>query len=179
MKPLLSLIVAMGENAVIGREGQLPWRQKSDLAHFRRMTLGKPVVMGRKTYESIGRPLPGRKNIVLTSDPAWRPEAAASDANAPLSVVHSLEAALAKAEADAVATGQKEVMIIGGKSLYEATLPLADRIYLTIVHAEPEGDTLMPEIDSARFRDVQAQRHEAGAGDDHAFTLKLLERVAE
>ena len=128
-QPKLSLIVAVSDNDVIGKDNQLPWHLSADLRYFKQRTMGKPIVMGRKTWESIGRPLPGRDNIVISRDADYRAEGA--------TVVHSLDAALAHA-ADA-----DEIMIIGGASVYEAALPLVDRIYMTRVHVTVDGgDTI-------------------------------------
>lgn len=166
----LSLVAAAAENNVIGRSGGLPWRLPSDLALFRRLTLGRPLIMGRRTFEAIGRPLAGRDNIVLSRSPAALP---AGCSRAP-----SLEAALALAVALAVARGVGEVMIIGGAGLYRATLPLAHRIYLTRVHATLEGDTWLPPIDAADWRETERQPIARSPGDEYEATLIVLERVS-
>ena len=132
-KPLLSLICAMDKNRLIGNNNQLPWHLPADLAFFKKNTLGKPIIMGRKTFDSIGRALPGRQNIVITSNAAW--SAAGCD------VAGSIEQALALAE------GSDEVMLIGGASLYKQTLEQADILYLTLIDQEFSGDTWFPEID--------------------------------
>ena len=157
------LVAAIGENNVIGREGQLPWRLKSDLRHFRQLTIGKPVIMGRKTYESIGKPLKDRTNIVLTRD---------------LSVVvpggalaTSLDAALDYARKDAIRRGVDEIMIIGGSDVFAAMMPQADRLEITHVHATPEGDALFPPIDPAVWQKVDYAVHKAGPDDDADFTV--------
>lgn len=166
----LSLIVAQGRNRVIGAGGQLPWRLKGDLAHFKRTTMGAPVIMGRKTWESLPkRPLPGRANIVISRD--WNYDAA--EARVYSSVVPALNAA----RAIALRAGQPEVFVIGGAAIYEAALPLADRIYLTEVDAAPEGDAFFPALHAGQWSETSAERHEAGEGNDHAFTLRILERV--
>lgn len=158
----LSLIVAMDDNGLIGRDGQLPWRLPEDLKFFRRTTLGKTVLMGRKTWDSLGKPLDGRRNWVLSRDPAFRPEGAR--------VFDDLDAAL-----DAHEDG--ELMVIGGAALFEATLPLAQRIYLTQVHAQLEGDTWFPSTDLPEFR--EAAREDRPADDRHAwpYSFVTLERV--
>jgi len=139
----LSLIVAMSSNRVIGVDNRLPWHFSADLRRFKRITLGKPILMGRHTHESIGRPLPGRDNIVLTRD---------RDYAAPgCTVVHSLEAAL---EAAAAAP---ELMVIGGSTLYEQLLPKADRLYLTLIEREFPGDTLFPEFRREDWLELEAQ----------------------
>jgi dihydrofolate reductase len=150
---VISLIVAASTNNVIGVKGDLPWRLSADLKRFKALTMGKPIVMGRKTYESIGRPLPGRQNIVITRQDRYAPEGC--------TVVQSVDAALAAA-ADA-----QEVMIIGGGHIYAAFMPMADRIYLTRVEANIEGDTYLPEIDLAEWREVSRQAQPADADNDH------------
>lgn len=136
----IALIVAMGENRVIGVDNRIPWRLPADLKRFRQITLGKPVIMGRRTHESIGRPLPGRKNIVVSGNACYRSEGCV--------VVHSLEQALAAAGAAA------EIMVIGGAALYRACLPRACRLYLTLVHQEFDGDTYFPELDWTLWRET-------------------------
>jgi dihydrofolate reductase len=154
----LSLIVAASRNNVIGSEGGLPWHLPDDLGHFKRLTTGKPVIMGRRTFESIGRPLPDRRNIVMTRQadyPATGCEVVSSVDEA-LSLVH----------------GTDEVMIIGGGQVYRDFLPHADRIYVTRVQAEVEGDTHFPEIDEAAWQLVRSQHH--AADDRHAYEFDLL-----
>lgn len=160
---MISLIVAMAENRVIGRDNHLPWRLPADLQHFKRITLGKPVVMGRKTWESIGRPLPGRDNIVVTRAQGY--DAAGAR------VAHSLDEALAAA-GDAA-----EVMIIGGAGLYNQTLSLADRIYLTRVHAEVTGDIWFPDIDPEVWRVVEHETFPADERNQYGYSFELLERI--
>jgi len=159
----ISLIAAVAENGVIGREGGLPWRIPEDLKFFRATTLGKPVIMGRKTYVSIGKPLPGRLNIVLTRDRTW---------HAPgVSVAHDMDRALRIAQE----SGADEAMIIGGADIYEAALPRANRIYLTRIAREFEGDALFPALDPQDWKEVV--RVEKSAGDvpfDYCFVT--LER---
>ncbi len=130
------MIVAMARNRAIGRENTLPWRISGDLQFFKRTTLGKPVVMGRKTFESIGRPLPGRQNIVITRSREWRAEGVA--------VAASLEQALELAQDVAARDGADEVMVIGGAEIYRQAMPLARRLYVTEVDAEVEGDAFFP-----------------------------------
>ncbi len=160
-KPILSIIVAIARNRVIGRGNRLPWHLPADLRHFKQTTMGHPIIMGRKTYESIGRPLPGRQNIVITRNRNFRAEGCL--------VVHSLQEALA-AVPDA-----EEVFIIGGASLYREALPLADRIYLTLVDAEVEGDTVFPELDASEWQEV---RRETFAPDEkNPFGYAFVELV--
>lgn len=166
----LSLIVAQGRNRVIGSAGQLPWRLKDDLAHFKRTTMGAPVIMGRKTWESLPkRPLPGRPNIVISRD--WNYDAAEAR------VYSSVSPAINAAKAMALRAGQPEVFIIGGAAIYELALPLADRIYLTEVDAEPEGDVFFPVVGQARWSTRSQTRFEAGEGNDYGFTIKVLDHV--
>jgi dihydrofolate reductase len=157
------LVAAIGENNVIGRGGQLPWRLKSDLKHFRERTIGKPVVMGRKTYESIGKPLKGRTNIVLTRDLSLKVPGGV--------LATSLEAALAMAREDATMRGVDEIMVIGGSDVFADTMPLANRLEITHVHAAPEGDALFPPIDPEVWREVT--RHEYAAGPDDAASFAV------
>ncbi|WP_407530686.1 dihydrofolate reductase [Methylobacterium oryzisoli] len=160
--PLVTLIAAVARNRVIGRDNDLAWRLRSDLRRFRALTMGKPVVMGRRTWDSIGRPLPGRRVIVMTRDPAWSAPEVASAADWP--------AVLAQA------AGAEEIMVAGGAQIYALTLPLADRIQLTEVDAAPEGDVLFPAIPEGRFREVASEAHPAGPDDEHAFRFVTLER---
>ncbi len=155
------LVAAIGENDVIGREGQLPWRLKSDLQHFRKVTLNRPVIMGRKTFESIGKPLKDRTNIVLSRD--------LSRAAPGAILATSLDAALGYARGDAETRGVDEIMVIGGSDVFEASIPLADRLEITHVHAAPDGDVLFPPIDPALWREVSRIEHRAGPRDDAGF----------
>ena len=166
----ISLVVAVAENGVIGKDGRLPWQMRSDLKRFRAITIGKPVIMGRRTFQSLKRPLDQRDNIVVTRDPGFRPEGAV--------VAASFEAALSIARACAGAHGADEIMVIGGAQLYEAAMPHADRIYLTRVHAKPEGDTFFPEPDAACWREVSREALPRGPGDDHAATISILDRIS-
>ncbi len=161
----LVLVVARADNGVIGRDGGLPWRIPADLRHFKRLTVGKPVVMGRKTFDSIGKPLPGRHNIVLTRDAAWRA--------AGVTVVANLAEAVAAAGLDPRIHG--EVMVIGGAQVYADALPSATRIELTEVHATPEGDTLLPPLDPARWRET-ARETVAPEGETPGYSFVTLRR---
>ena len=163
------LVAAIGENDVIGREGQLPWRLKSDLQHFRRLTINKPVVMGRKTYESIGKLLKDRTNIVLTRDFGLVAPGAV--------LATTLDAALAYARDDARKRGVKEIMVIGGSDVFALTMPRADRLEITRVHASPEGDVRFPPIDPRQWREVKRQRHPRGPDDEVEFTTLTYERI--
>lgn len=143
----IALIAAMADNRVIGRDGALPWRIPADLKYFKAKTMGKPVVMGRRTYDSIGKPLPGRPNIVVTSR--------GGDFPAGVDVALNIDAALDIARQRAREIGADEIMIIGGAALYEALLPHADRIYLTEVHEAVEGDTYFPAFDRSAWREIE------------------------
>jgi dihydrofolate reductase len=160
-----SLVVAMAENGVIGRDNRLPWRLPEDLAYFKRVTMGHPIVMGRRTYESIGRPLPGRTNIVLTHQ---------RDFVAPgCVVVHGLD------EAWAAANGASEVSVIGGTALFRDTLPIADRIHLTEVQAKVDGDTFFPAFDRSQWRETEISRHSEDARHSYPFRIVVLDRRAD
>ena len=166
---IISLIVAVAENGVIGNQGGLPWRLSSDLKTFRRLTMGKPIVMGRRTFQSIGKPLDGRDNIVVSRDPHFAPEG--------VTVLPSFDEAMIVARALARTGGSDEVMIIGGAELYKAALPKATRIYWTAVTARPEGDTFFPDLDPAAWQETSAEPLPQGPRDQYAATLKVLERV--
>ncbi|HUN24845.1 MAG TPA: dihydrofolate reductase [Steroidobacteraceae bacterium] len=161
--PSLSLLVAVAENGVIGRDNALPWRLPDDLKRFKALTMGKPILMGRSTFESIGRALPGRTSLVLTRSPAW--------SAAGVTVVHSLEEAIARA------AGAEELLVIGGAQVYALALPRAARIYLTRVHASVSGDTRLPELGRAAWREVSREEHPPDALHAHAMTFSVLERV--
>jgi dihydrofolate reductase len=157
-QPLISLIVAMAQNGVIGRDNSLPWRLPDDLKRFRAFTLGKPILMGRKTFESIGRPLPGRINLVLTRDRSWYAEGVIA--------VHSVEEALTQAGSS------DELVAIGGAEIYRLVLPFARRIYLTHVHADVPGNITFPEFDSTQWADVEYASQPAD--DEHAYPLTFV-----
>ena len=160
----LSIVVAMAANRVIGRDNRLPWHLPADLKHFRQLTTGKPILMGRKTWESIGRPLPERTNIVITRDTDY--------AAAGCVVVHSIDAALR------AAGHNDEVMVIGGSELYRQVLPQVTTIYLTRVHADIEGDAVFPEIDESEWREVERTDCVPDEKNAHAYSFITLERVA-
>jgi dihydrofolate reductase len=164
----LVLVAAVAENGVIGRDGNLPWRLPSDLRHFRDMTFGHPVVMGRKTYRTIGKPLPGRTNIVVTRDRCFAARGVIS--------AGGVDGALAVARGDALRRGVAEIMIIGGADLYGQTIGCAARLEITLVHARPQGDSVFPMIDPARWREIRRSEQAAGADDDAAFTILTYER---
>lgn len=169
-RPRLTIVVAASENGVIGRDGQLPWRLSADLARFKRLTTGHCLIMGRKTYESIGRPLPGRVSIVLTRDADWRP------ADDGVLVVNSLEAAIdAVDRADGVS--RDEAFVIGGGEVYRLALPHADCVQLTRVHAEVAGDASFPELAPDEWRRTAAEHHDADEKNDHPFSAEVWERT--
>jgi dihydrofolate reductase len=170
LKPMeLAILVAIAENGVIGRDGGLPWRLSSDLKRFKADTMGKPILMGRRTWESIGRPLPGRLNIVISRDKDFRAEGA--------EVVASLPEAVALATARARSMeGADEICVIGGGEIYRQALPLADRLYVTHVLAKVEGDTHFPTIDPAAWRVVRSMDIPPGEKDSHATRYTVYER---
>ena len=161
-RPLVSVIVAMAQNGVIGCANTLPWRLPEDLKRFRAFTLNKPILMGRKTFESLGHPLPGRANLVMTRDRGWFSHG--------VIIVHSVEEALVQAAAS------DEVVAIGGAQIYRLVLPFARRIYLTHVHADVPGDTYFPDFDATQWADIDCSTHPAD--DEHAYpvTFVTLER---
>lgn len=166
--PTVALVVAMAKNRAIGRGGNLPWHLGSDMRYFRKITMGKPIIMGRLTFLSLGRALPGRTNIVLTRNAAFEAPGAI--------MAYNLEEALDVARKEAGKDGVDEIMVIGGEDVFRAVLPQASRIYLTEVHATPEADTWFPEIDKREWREVSREDHEPGSKDDHAFSFIVLER---
>jgi dihydrofolate reductase len=160
--PLVSMIVAMAQNGVIGRDNTLPWRLPEDLRRFKAITMGKSILMGRKTFESIGKALPGRLNFVLTRDRDWRADGVV--------VVNSVEEALRKVR------GTDELIAIGGAEIYRLFMPFARRIYLTQVHAEIEGDTVFPDFDPTQWVDVEYTEHPADEKNVYDVTFMTLER---
>jgi dihydrofolate reductase len=167
----LVLVAAVAENGVIGRAGGLPWRLKSDLKHFRALTIAHPVVMGRKTFLSIGKPLKDRTNIVVTGDPAF--------AAAGIVVAPSLEAALRAAQGDALRRGVAAIMVIGGADIYLQLIGTAARLEITQVHLRPEGDAVFPPVDETKWRETSRREHPAGPDDDAAFSTLTYERLTE
>ena len=161
-QPLITLIVAVADSGVIGRDNTLPWHLPEDLKRFKRLTMGKPIVMGRKTFESIGKPLPGRQNIVVTRDTNYRREG--------VTVVHDADAALRAAGAVA------EVMVIGGAELFRALLPRAGRIHLTRVHGSIEGDVMWPALDDREWQVVEREAHSADERHAWAMTFEVWEK---
>jgi dihydrofolate reductase len=164
----LVLVAAVAENGVIGRDGALPWRLSGDLKRFKSLTLGKPVLMGRRTFASIGRALPGRANIVLTRDPSFRAEGVRAAPN--------LAAALAIAEEEARRLGADEIAIIGGAALYAETLPRARRLYLTEVHAKPPGTTYFPAFDRKQWREIAREGPLQRLDEAYSYSFVVLDR---
>lgn len=167
--PDIVFVVAVSESGVIGRDGALPWRLKSDLKRFRRLTMGHPIVMGRKTYASIGKPLGGRTNIVVTRDRRF--------AAPGLVVADTLEAALATAAGDALRRSAGAIMIIGGAEIFAQLMDRATRLEITLVHAQPAGDTVFPPVDTHVWREVAREEHPAGPDDEAGFTILSYERT--
>jgi len=166
----ISIIVAVAENGVIGRDNGLPWRLPSDLQHFKAVTMGKPIIMGRKTFESIGRALPGRDNIVVTRG--------SEIASADVHVAYSLTEAVGLAEGFARSRGVHEVFVIGGAQIYAEAIGQADRLYITEVAAAPEGDSVFPTIDPAVWREVSRVGPVHGEKDSAAVSYVVYERIA-
>jgi len=166
----LALVVAVAENGVIGRDGGLPWRIPSDLKTFRATTMGKPLIMGRKTFQSLRRPLDGRDNIVVSREGLVAPAEG-------VIVTRTLDEALAAGRRCAVARGVEEIMVIGGADIFAATLPLAERIYWTHVEGTPEGDTHFPAFDAHGWHIASRLALPRGPNDEFACTLKVLERI--
>ena len=161
----VSIIVAQAENGVIGLNNQLPWRLSNDLQFFKHITMGKPLIMGRKTFDSIGKPLPGRLNIVLTRDSAWSVDG--------VEVVHSLADAIALANRQ-----HKEIMVIGGEQIYRQAIDIAQRIYMTRVHTYVEGDAVFPELDDHQWRETIKQSHDKDETNSAHHDIVVLDRIA-
>jgi dihydrofolate reductase len=160
---VISLIVAMARNRVIGAGNKIPWHLPNELKLFKSLTMGHHILMGRRTYESIGRLLPGRTTVIVTRQ---------RDYNVPGAIVaHSVEEALA------ACAGDDEIFVIGGAELFRETLPIADRLYLTVVDAEPEGDTFMPDFDAADWREVKTESFAPDATHPHGYRFSILQRL--
>jgi dihydrofolate reductase len=164
------MIVAVAENGVIGRNNALPWYLPNDLKYFKQTTMGKPVIMGRKTYESIGKPLPGRTNIVITRQADYQPEG--------VKVVSSVEAARELAESVCLIDGQEEAMIMGGAEIYALALPHTDRLYLTEVHADVDGDAFFPEYDKSLWQEVAREDFAAEGPNPYNYSFVVYEAKA-
>lgn len=165
----IALIWAMAENRVIGKGNRLPWRLPKEMAYFKQITMGKPVISGRKTFESYRKPLAGRDNIVISRS-GWTSQFPG------VHVLADLDAALARAETLTHINGGDEVIIAGGAEIFSLSLPRADRLYVTLVHAQVEGDVFFPAYDESEFQCVSAVRNEKDHENSHAFTIKVFER---
>jgi len=167
----LAMIAAQSQNRVIGNNNKLPWYLPEDLKYFKRVTLGKPIIMGRKTFESIGRPLPGRTNIIITRNADWTHEGAGVE------VVHSLQQAIELAENLALINGFEESLVIGGAEIYALALPHAGRLYLTQVHAEVQGDAHFPPLDPMQWLEVAREDFSAVEPNPYDYSFIVLDRA--
>lgn len=169
LTPPLAIVVAIARNGVIGGDNRLLWKLRSDMLHFRAITMGKPMIMGRRTWDSIGRPLPGRESIVVTRDTAFKAEGA--------HVVHDIASAVSLAQERARAMNAAEIVLAGGGELYRQMLDQCDVLHVTEVDLAPEGDATFPAIDPAQWRQVSREAHEAGQGDEAAFAFVTYMRA--
>ncbi|MFT2111509.1 type 3 dihydrofolate reductase [Marinomonas sp. 2405UD68-3] len=167
---MLSLIVAMSENRVIGINNALPWHLPNDLQYFKRITMGKPIVMGRKTFESIGRPLPGRRNIIIS-----RQEGLHYDG---VDCIQTVEGAVSLGESIAFVEGHEEIMVIGGAQIYQRALPIADRLYITHVHSDITGDAYFPEVDWSLFNEVAREDFLAEGPNPYNYSFVVYDRIS-
>jgi len=165
----IALIAAVAKNGVIGRDGGIPWRLPSDMRFFKATTMGKPIVMGRKQYETVGRALPGRSNIVISRQKGYQPDG--------VIVIDDFDAALDHARAIAAADGASEVMVIGGGEIYAKALPVADRLYLSHVDLAPEGEVFFPEVDYSQWRVIETPEVVRSDKDEAGYTIRVWERV--
>jgi len=165
---LISLIVAVAENGVIGRDGGLPWQISADLKHFKTLTMGKPMIMGRKTFDSIGKPLPGRTSIVITRRKDFAPDG--------VIVANAWPAALEAAAKTLKESDQQEVMVIGGAEIYALAMSGAKRLYVTEVHEVVEGDTVFPEIDKNRWQEIRREKHAPDNPAEPSFSFVTYEQ---
>jgi dihydrofolate reductase len=166
----IAIVAAVARNGVIGRDGEMPWRLSTDLQRFKRLTMGKPVIMGRKTFRSIGKPLAGRFNIVVTGSPGF-----AADG---VSIARDLDSAFDLAKNEAIRSSADEVAVVGGGEIYAAAIDRADRLYITHVEAAPDGDVHFPPIDPAIWRSVSAEQIAAGERDSEATIFTVYDRAA-
>ncbi|MDP1932262.1 MAG: type 3 dihydrofolate reductase [Gammaproteobacteria bacterium] len=164
----LALIWAMARNRTIGRNNALPWLLPEDMKYFKRVTMGKPIIMGRKTWDSIGRPLPGRTNIVITRDRTFHADG--------VKVVHTLDDALSLAENISLIDGAEEVVVIGGAEIYALALPRADRLYMTQVHADVDGDAHFPAFNLDEWQELTREDHQASDPNPYDYSFIILER---
>lgn len=168
--PRIVFHYAVADNGVIGKDNAMPWHVSSDLKRFKAMTMGKPLIMGRRTFQSIGRPLPGRTNIVVSRDPDFHADGVES--------VASIDAALDRARAIVLEDGSDEIAVIGGGSIYNALWDRADRLYVTHVHAEPKGDTFLPAIDQDVWSEISREPTVQNENDSAAMTFAIYEKAA-
>lgn len=162
---IISIIVAIGRNKVIGNKNTIPWKLPADMNYFRKMTIGKPVIMGRKTFESIGKPLPERTNIIITRDQNYKAEGCI--------VVHSVDEAIKAAE------GSKEAMVIGGSQIYKEFLPIANKMYITLIDADFNGDTYFPEYNIEEWEETVYEEHERDKDNQYNYTFLILRRKSQ
>jgi dihydrofolate reductase len=162
MRPLISAVVAMARDGVIGRDNAMPWHLPDDLKRFKALTMGKPMLMGRKTFAAIGKPLPGRTSLVLTRDPFWQAQGVIA--------VHSVDQALQKVG------NVPELCIVGGAEIFRLTLPITQRIHLTRIHANIPGDAIFPPLDTSEWRETERIEHPADDRHAYAMTFSTLER---
>ena len=167
-KPEIVIVAAVAENRMIGKGNGLPWHLPGDLKHFKEATMGKPAIMGRRSFESLDSPLPGRLNIVITRNKDYRAEG--------VRVVPDLAGALAVATEEAERTGAREISILGGAEIYAAAIPLADRMNLTEVHASPDGDTRFPKFDRGQWREISRSGPHQGPGDEYSYSFAMYGR---
>lgn len=166
----VAIIVAVADNGVIGKDNALPWKISEDMQHFKRVTLGKPVVMGRKTYESIGKPLPGRTNVVISRNPQFHAEG--------VEVAHSLQEALARAREVAARDRVGEIMVMGGAQIYRETLPVADTLYITEIHASVEGDAVLSDIEWPLWREISREYRAAQPPNPYDYSFVCYQRLS-
>lgn len=167
----IAMIWAMAENRVIGRNNKLPWHLPNDLKYFKKLTTGKPVIMGRKTYDSIGKPLPNRINIVVTRDESWSADG--------VKVVNNLQSAIDLADAECLISGAEEVIIMGGAEIYKQALPQADRLYITFVHDEVDGDAYFPEFDLSAYQELARERFAADGPNPYDYSFCVFDKTTQ
>ena len=171
---ILSMIVATADNNIIGKDNDMPWHLPADLAYFKKVTLGKPIIMGRKTYESIGRPLPGRRNIVISRDENYVP---IGDAAKSVDVVTSVEQALALVDGSSEGDAVEEIMVIGGGAIYKHCLPNADRLYVTHIKAAIDGDTQFPNYDDGCWQKISSELRASDENNAYDLDFCVYERI--
>jgi len=170
---ILSMIVATADNNIIGKDNDMPWHLPADLAYFKKATLGKPIIMGRKTYESIGRPLPGRRNIVISRDESYTPQGKGAEG---VDTVTSVEQALALVDGSDGSEAVDEIMVIGGGAIYAHCLAKADRLYVTHIKADIDGDTQFPQYDDGSWIKTNSELREADEKNAHQLDFSIYER---